>query len=151
MKAEVFSHEVFPFFIAALTSLVRCNMTADVFRAIALFITYAYHKPGSGLRTPKVQYGTLPSRSGTPSNTPRRPTLNTFWDGKETPPPPSATLTKRELGNKVLEMYSNILCEKSSTTNIRKFARTVTNKVCRCLLKYIASFSSILVASAPPN
>ncbi len=141
MKAEVFSHEVFPFFIAALTSLVKCNMTADVFRAIALFITYAYHKPGSGSRTPRGQYGTLPPRSGTPSNAPRRPTLNTFWDGKEISPPPSTTLTKRELGNKVLEMYSDILCEKSSTTNIRKFARTVTNKASRSLSKYhIVSF-----------
>jgi len=111
----------------ALTSLVKCNITAEVFRSLALFITYAYHKPStSGNRTPRNHAGTLPSRSGLNSNLPRRPTLSTFLDGKEVA---STNLTKRQLGNKVLEMYSDILCEKGNTSNIRKFARTVTNKV----------------------
>jgi beige protein homolog 1 len=102
-------------------------MTAEVFRSLALFITYAHHKPiSSGARTPKNQAGTPPIRSGINSNGPRRPTLNTFFDGKEVL---STTLTKRQLGNKVLEMYSDLLCEKGKTSNIRKFARTVTNKV----------------------
>src|ERR1700679_1910935 len=110
----------------ALTSLVKCNMTAEVFRSLALFITYAYHKPmSSGARTPLSQAGTLPIRSGINSSGPRRPTLSTFLDGKEVL---SMTLTKRQLGNKVLEMYSNLLCEKDNASNIRKFARTVTNK-----------------------
>jgi hypothetical protein len=39
-------------------------------------------------------------------------------------------LTKRQLGNKVLEMYSDLLCDKENNANIQKFARTVTNKVC---------------------
>jgi beige protein homolog 1 len=112
----------------ALTSLVKCNMTAEVFRSLALFITYAYHKPtSSASRTPKIQSGTMPARSDTISNGPRRPTINTLMDGKESG---SETLTKRQLGTKVLEMYTGMLCEKGSTTNIRKFARTVTNKVC---------------------
>ncbi len=111
----------------ALTSLVKCNMTAEVFRSLALFITYAYHKPvSSGARTPKNQAGTLPIRSGINSNGPRKPTVSTLWDGKDVS---STTLTKRQLGNKLLEMYSDLLCEKGNTSNIRKFARTVTNKV----------------------
>ena len=111
----------------ALTTLVKCNMTAEVFRSLALFITYAYHQPTSTpSRTPKSQYGTLPARSGTVSNGPRRPTINTLFDGKEVS---TNTLTKRQLGTKVLEMYTELLCEKGSTANIRKFARTVTNKV----------------------
>jgi len=118
---------VFSSFIEALTSLVKCNMTAEVFRSLALFITYAYHKPiSSGARTPLNQAGTLPTRFSISSNGPRRPTLSTFSDGKELA---STTLSKRQLGNKVLEMYSNLLCEKDNSTNIRKFARTVTNKV----------------------
>ncbi|KAL3418834.1 beige/BEACH domain-containing protein [Phlyctema vagabunda] len=40
----------------------------------------------------------------------------------------SLVLTRRELGNKVLEMYACLLCEKGSTVNIKKFAKTVTNK-----------------------
>lgn len=127
LKAEAFPRDAFPSFMEALTTLVKCNMTAEVFRSLALFITYAYHQPTSATsRTPKTQYGTLPARSGTASNGPRRPTLNTFFDGKGVA---STSLTKRQLGTKVLEMYTELLCEKGSTANIRKFARTVTNKV----------------------
>jgi beige protein homolog 1 len=126
LKAETFTHEVFPSFMEALTSLVKCTMTAEVFRSLALFITYAYHKPNSASRTPKNQSGTLPSRSGTISAGPRRPTVSTLFDGKDVV---STTLTKRQLGNKVLEMYSDLLCDKENNANIQKFARTVTNKV----------------------
>ncbi|KAH8660641.1 hypothetical protein BGZ60DRAFT_530657 [Tricladium varicosporioides] len=125
LKAETFSRDVFPAFMEAFTSLVKCNMTAEVFRSLSLFITYAYHKPtSSASRTPRVQSGTMPSRSGTPSSGPRRPTINVLFDGKDIT---SQALTKRELGNRILEMYADILCEKN-TSNIRKFARTVTNK-----------------------
>lgn len=112
----------------ALTSLVKCNLTAEVFRSLALFITYAYHQPsGAAARTPnKVQTGTVPSRSGTVSGGPKRPIVNTSFEGKEVN---STILTKRQLGNKALEMYTQLLCEKGSTLNIKKFARTVTNKV----------------------
>ena len=128
LKAETFPRDVFPSFMEALTTLVKCNMTAEVFRSLALFVTYAYHQPSSNTsRTPKTQYGTMPARSGTiSSNEPRRPTLTTLFDGKEGS---STTLTKRQMGTKVLEMYTDLLCEKGSTANIRKFARTVTNKV----------------------
>lgn len=129
LKAETFTEDVFPAFMEALASLVKCNMTAEVFRSLALFITYAYHQPTStASRTPnKGQLGSVPTRAGTISNGPKRPTVNTLLDGKEIP---SSTLTKRQLGNKVLEMYTEFLCEKGSTSNIKKFARTVTNKVC---------------------
>ena len=110
----------------ALTSLVKCSMTAEIFRSLALFITYTCHKPLSASRTPKTINSTLPSRSGTlTGNGARRPTLNTMLDGRDV----STILTKRQIGNRVLEMYSDLLCEKGSTSNIRKFARTVTNKV----------------------
>ena len=128
LKAETFSREVFPFFLEALTTLVKCNMTAEVFRSLALFITYAYHKPTtSAIRTPRAHSGTLPSRSGTKSNGSRRPIINTILDVEDVT---SSLLTKRQLGNKVLAMYTDLLCEKGNTTQIRKFARTVTNKVC---------------------
>jgi len=131
LKAEVFSQDTFPDFMEALTSLVKCNMTAEVFRSLALFITYAYHKPTSpsARTTPKGHSNTLPSRSRTISNGPMRPTVTTLFDGSGKEVNPSI-LTKRQLGNKVLEMYTDFLCEKNSSTNIKKFARTVTNKVC---------------------
>jgi hypothetical protein len=133
LKAESFSYDVFPSFMEALTSLVKCNLTAEVFRSLALFVTYAYHKPNSSAtRTPKGQVGGLSSRPNlnmtlTAPAAPRRLTVNAPVDVKEIA---SLILTKRQLGNKVLEMYSDLLCEKGNTSNIKKFARTVTNKVC---------------------
>jgi hypothetical protein len=123
----------------ALTSLVKCNMSAEVFRSLALFITYAYHQASSAAsRTPnKGQTGTTPARSGTISSGLRRPIVNTSLEGKEVH---SSTLTKRQLGNKVLEMYTEFLCEKGSTANIKKFARTVTNKV-YCFANKVSSFT----------
>jgi hypothetical protein len=38
-------------------------------------------------------------------------------------------LTKKQLGIRVLTMYSNMLCAKHDVDSIKKFARTVTNKV----------------------
>jgi hypothetical protein len=127
LKAENFPREVFPSFVDALTSLVKSNMTAEVFRSLSLFITYAYHKPAtSASRTPQGKGGTLPGRKSSISGGPRRPTVTVLFDGKDVA---SMSLTKRELGNKILEMYAELLCEKGSNSNIRKFARTVTNKV----------------------
>lgn len=129
LKAETFSHDVFPSFMEALESLIKCNMSAEVFRSLALFITYAYHQPtasNSASRTPKGQVSTGSIRSATISNGPKRPALTTLFDGRESP---SSTLSKRQLGNKVLEMYTGLLCEKGNTASIKKFARTVTNKV----------------------
>lgn len=135
LKAELFPVDVFPSFMEALTSLVKCNMTAEVFRSLALFITYAYHKPtGSASRTPKNPGSTLPTRSGTISRGPRRPTISTVFDANEIASP---IMTKRQLGNSVLGMYTELLCEEGTTSNIRKFARTVTNKV------FIPSFYSL--------
>ncbi|RDL41449.1 BEACH protein [Venustampulla echinocandica] len=126
LKAETFPRDVFPSFIEAFKSLVKCNMTAEVFRSLALFITYAYHQPASSAsRTPKSQYGTLPARSGSMMNDAKRPTISVLFDGKDVV---SAYMTKREVGSRVLEMYADLLCEKGSTANIKKFARTVTNK-----------------------
>lgn len=112
----------------ALEILVKCNLTTEVFRSLALFITYAYHQPvasNSNSRTPKFQGASTPARPATSSGTPKRPMIVTQFDHPEAK---SAFLTKRQLGSKILEMYTGILCEKGSTSNIKKFARSVTNK-----------------------
>ncbi|TAQ86218.1 hypothetical protein B7494_g5457 [Chlorociboria aeruginascens] len=126
LKAETFSRDVLPSFMEALISLVKCNMSAEVFRSLALFVTYSYHIPTSSFsRTPRLGSGTLPSRSSTISTGPKRPALSTLFDGADII---SAHLSKRQLGTKVLEMYADLLCEKENTSRIRKFARTVTNR-----------------------
>lgn len=126
LKAETISEEIIPHFMASFESLVKCNYTAEVHRSIALFITYAFHTPpGSLPRTPKP--GSTSSRSTTPGlGLLRRPTLET---GSLSAATGSKMLTKKQLGLKLLEMYTRLLCEKSNAVDIRKFAKTVTNKV----------------------
>jgi beige protein homolog 1 len=109
--------------MAALESLVKCSYNTEVHRSLALFITYALHSPPASLpRTPrpnssisKVRTHSIPRRASPESQSPasRGSTL----------------LTKKQVGVKILEMYSQLLCERGNLAIIRKFARTVTNKV----------------------
>lgn len=110
--------------------LVKCNMTTEVYRSLALFITYAYHQPTastSNSRTPRIGSGTSSTRPTSSYNGSQRPLVVAQLDSSEVKP---TTLTKRQLGSKVLEMYTALLCDKGNTANIKKFARSVTNKVC---------------------
>jgi hypothetical protein len=126
LKAETISEDIMPHFMDSFESLVKCNYNAEVHRSIALFITYAFHTPsGSVPRTPKP--ASASSRSATPGlGVVRRPTA-------ELSPLTSVTgsrmLTKKELGVRILEMYTRLLCDKNNLGDIRKFAKTVTNKV----------------------
>ncbi|SPJ74951.1 probable beige protein homolog [Fusarium torulosum] len=124
MKGEVVSEDTISHFMGAFEVLVSSNFSQEVMRSLSLFITYAFHsQPTSRPRTPRAL--SIVSRTGTP--VPRR---------RGTPTDPTAAaaasglkfLTKKQLGVKVLSMYSRILCEKGNTTHIKKFARTVTNK-----------------------
>ncbi|KAK3694287.1 hypothetical protein B0T22DRAFT_369668 [Podospora appendiculata] len=126
LKAETISEETLPHFMASFESLVKCNLNAEVHRSLALFITYAFHKPSNSVsRTPKTASAT--SRSGTPGpGVLRRPTIESSQSLATTN---SKLLTKKQLGVKILEMFTRLLCEKTELDDIRKFAKTVTNKV----------------------
>ncbi|KAI9732926.1 MAG: hypothetical protein M1818_007359 [Claussenomyces sp. TS43310] len=126
LKAENFLPDVFPHFLEALTTLVRCNMSAEVFRSLSLFITYALYNPSStSTSRPRSRNGTFPSRLSIASNDGARLADNTSPGIKQMGSP---NLAKRQVAIGVLEMYTDFLCEKGSTTSLRKFASTVTNK-----------------------
>ena len=125
MKAEVLSEDVLPHFLNAFENLVKCNYSAEIHRALALFITYCFHSPPSSLpRTPKPMSAL--SRSSTPAFARRSTAQDTNGTGGANT---SKYLGKKQLGTKILGMYAGLLCEKGNLVNIRKFARTVTNKV----------------------
>ncbi|KAG5792274.1 hypothetical protein H9Q69_008671 [Fusarium xylarioides] len=124
MKGEVVSEDTISHFMGAFEVLVASNFSQEVMRSLSLFITYAFHSQPSSLpRTPRPLSAI--SRSSTPvprrRGTPTDPTAAAIASGLK-------FLTKKQLGVKVLSMYSRILCEKGNTTHIKKFARTVTNK-----------------------
>lgn len=122
LKAEPLPSAVLPFFLTALENLVKCNYNTEVHRSIALFITYAFHTPpASRPRTPKPGSAVLKTKN---LSTLRRPASeNETATAKSSP-----FLTRKAIGIKILEMYSQLLCERGNLMIIRKFARTVTNK-----------------------
>lgn len=133
LKAETFSTEIFPVFVEAFTVLVLGSLNPEVHRSLALFVTYSFHKPStSESRTPKAKFGTVNNQKLGPS-TPKRLPINTLSDSNVNAPSP--IMSKRELGRGVLQMYTDLLCEKGSTINLKRFAKTVTNKV-SCLADF---------------
>ena len=149
MKAETISEDVLSSFMEAFENLIKCNFNSEVHRSLALFLTYAFHIPAASRpRTPKP----LPaiSRSNTPGlNTLRRPNLEVAVPDVGTPP---TYLTRRQLGKHILGMFSKLLCEKGSVVNIKRFARTVTNKVSRSMklvVRVVAELSLTLNSVAP--
>lgn len=126
MKAETIVEDVLPSFMEAFENLIKCNFNSEVHRSLALFLTYSFHSPPvSRSRTPKPPSAI--SRSSTPGlNASRKPNPEVAGTDNGTPP---SYLTKRQLGKRILAMFSRLLCEKGSVVNIKRFARTVTNKV----------------------
>ncbi|KAL7793709.1 beach domain-containing protein [Trichoderma ceciliae] len=124
MKGEAISEEVVPQFMGAFEALVRSNLSQEVMRSLSLFITYAFHLPASvGSRTPRLYLNTL--GSSTPG-----PLKRGAVDGSESSGLANGgrTVSKKQLGTRVLSLYSRILCERGNFNNIKKFAKTVTNK-----------------------
>lgn len=125
MKGEVVTHDVLPHLMGALEVLVKANFSPEVMKFLSLFLTFAFHLPAQvSSRTAKS--GVAASRSSTPGPS-RRPTVDT--PRAESPVLAVRGLTKKQLGIRVLTMYSNLLCAKKDVESIKKFARTVTNRV----------------------
>ncbi|KAI0509185.1 beige/BEACH domain-containing protein [Xylaria bambusicola] len=122
LKADPLPESILPFFLDGIEQLVRSSYNTEVHRAIALFITYALHSPARSLpRTPKTA-SHLDQSTG--SMKPRRSTINNNRAAEGA----ARVLTKREIGVRLLNMYTQLLCEKGNHAIIRKFAKTVTNK-----------------------
>lgn len=151
VKVETVSEEILPYFLKSFESLIRCNYSAEVHRALALYITYGLHPPHTPLpRTPRTAGG------GRPTNlvvrTPRPPANSISSNSSEAAAAAAATavgeiikpLTKRRMSVEILQLYERQLCEKNAVANIRKFARTVTN---RWLLYLLSSDEAAVVVS----
>lgn len=95
---------------------------------LSLFITYTLHQPRSSTsRTPKPKCS-IGRTSLSVSSGQKASPLNTMLENKLTLST-SPFMTKREVGRALLQIYTDILCEKGNTNRIKKFATTVTNKV----------------------
>lgn len=125
MKGEAIPEDVLPHFMRTFEVLVKSNLSPEVMRSLSLFITYAFHVPNSSTSRISRTLSSV-SRPATPVLM-RRQTGD--GSGASSPLPGVKYLTKKQLGIRVLSVYSIILCEKGNHNHIRKFAKTVTNKV----------------------
>lgn len=132
LKGESFTQEVFPHFLNAFKALLKCSVSSDILRSLALFITFALQESRTLVNRPlrassgarqlkKAPTQPLLSHSA-PSTRPMTPSLQAE----------SEKLSKKEVGVRVLEAYAAFLCDDASATEIKRFAKTVTNKVGHC-------------------
>jgi len=164
LKAEVFSREILPDFLAAFKVLVKTNMSADVLRSLSLFITYSLHKhnPSRPLRSKKSnvqlrRQGTGPPSGGTGPKSGYLTPVGLVGELVD-----DGGFTRQQIGVMVLEMYHDLLCEDGNgTANLKKFAKTVTNKVGRATMDGVGCGGgeapadrmgmSTVVAAVPPR
>ncbi len=127
LKRDVFHSDSFEYFLEAFRTVLTVHPSGESLRSLALFITYATHK--SKRRDTSPLRPTASTKRKDVVN-PRRQTLITASLG---PSHPSscllAEMSRTQIAVKVLEMYTAILCDDRNPANIRKFARTVTNRV----------------------
>lgn len=126
LKSDIFTHETFGYFLETFKFLLTKNLSADTMRSLALYITYAVHKPKQQASTP-ARGKSIKLRTDLPY---RRQTLSS--PSPQLAKPRGDTdrqLNQIEVALRILEIYADILCVRDDVSNIKKFARTVTNKV----------------------
>ncbi len=126
LKGETFTSQTFGYFLKTFKTMLTKSVSADSMRSLALYITYAIHKPrqtgSTPLRGKSMKLNTeLSSRRKTLGSFSPRPIIQQNESAPQ--------LTQMQIALKILELYTDLLCEKGEFTNINKFARTVTNKV----------------------
>jgi len=143
LKGENFNADVFPEFLEAFITLFKCNMSGDILRSLALFITYALHdgrtfsyRNRARRSATRIANGDVTRTIDSERSTPR----------SLSPSQPEAgvnDLSRQEIGVQILEAYSDILCDPNSDDPIKRFAKTVTNKVCEISSTFIGPLIDI--------
>ena len=115
LKSDRVTEESMPLYITTFRTLLPAAMSAEMLRSIALFITFSVHKGNVALQSRKSTKATTRPRQGT---------------GASVSPieASSSQLSHFHIGVEVLKLYAELLCAKDDTSQIKKFAKTVTNK-----------------------
>lgn len=126
LKGEPFTSDTFDHFMRAFKSMLTSNISGESLRALSLYITYAVHKPKQ-----KVPQSVRHARSvkQQTDGSSRRATILTASPSPLRNQDGEKELTRLQIAIKVMGMYTDLLCEREDVTNIKKFARIVTNKV----------------------
>ena len=109
---------------------LECALTADNLRSIALFITFILRHARTA-KSRSGRSGTFNSREQTRASTPLSDVPVTPQGGSDNDnKPPSLWASGTEIGVGLLTVLADLLCKPDSTGDIKRFAKTVTNKVC---------------------
>ena len=126
LRGEAFTERTFSYFLQAFKSFLNDSLSADSMRSLSLYITYAIHKP--------KPLSILPSRGKSIRSTTdllsrRKDVGDSVTHQSTATHDENSTLTQSRVAFRILEMYTALLCNKNDLANIKRFARTVTNKV----------------------
>ena len=104
------------------------DLSSDTMRSLALFVTYAIYKPKENtLMVPRRKS----AKFGVSTPTRRKTISGVRTQDTEHPESGDAkVLGLLQIALGVMNLYTEILCSKNDDTHIKRFARTVTNKVC---------------------
>ena len=130
LKGETFNADVFPDFLEAFMTLFKCNCSGDNLRSLSLFITYALQDGRAfSYRSVRSKRPTLRDSNGHGSRA--------IDSERSTPrslsPQPELLnndLSQHEIGIQILDAFSDILCDPDNVEFVKRFAKTITNKVC---------------------
>ncbi|KAK2756534.1 hypothetical protein FQN54_005427 [Arachnomyces sp. PD_36] len=113
LKSESFTPNSLKLFMSAFEHLLVCCMSAELLRSLSLFITYAVHKdkPSALQKKKSTRFDRRRSTLSQPNE------------------PPGTYISRSQIGTEVLRMFCDLLCTSGDTSTIKKFAKTVTNKV----------------------
>lgn len=147
LKGETFTSNTFDHFMLAFKSILTSNVSAESLRALSLYITYAVHKP-----KPRVSQSVRRARSvkQQTDGSSRRATILTASPSPLRNQGGEKELTRPQIAIKVMSMYTDLLCERDDVTNIKKFARIVTNKVKAIYAILLKILLTLIVAASPP-
>ncbi|RAL12723.1 Beige/BEACH domain protein [Aspergillus homomorphus CBS 101889] len=112
LKGEDFTQEALNLFIPAFQSLMESCLSADLLRSLALFITYAIHKPREPIKLQKK----------------RSMRFNAGARQQQAPIDNVTYVSSPAIAAEMLRMYCSLLCNANDRAPISKFARAVTNK-----------------------
>ena len=124
LKSESFYEDTLGSFLRAFRSLLTGVFSAETHRWLALYISYAVFKPNE--RTPLPRSAKSVKRKQTLPIAINRSADRFAANGQQLGGS-RQVLTLHQVGVQVLAMYIELLCQKE-TENVKKFARTVTNK-----------------------
>lgn len=113
LKGDEFTPESLRLLISAFRSLMESCLSADLFRSLALFITYAIHKTREPSRLQKKKSLRFTAGSQHVSTAAERGNY----------------VSSTKIAIEMLRMYSSVLCDSHDHIPLKKFARSVTNKV----------------------